>query len=149
MPSLLKFFAYQFHVSSGLQVLDLPFVRDHSPLSLSPGPLCLVHSIYSSSPAILAPTRTHEPSVWPPFHFCSLFHRLSLPCMMASYYSYFLGCPLAFSPSHHTLSALPQPWSVTALFPWINAQPAGRSPWLWALPAPVVILTLSALLPSF
>lgn len=89
MPSVLKF-----HVSSGLQVLDLPFVRDHSLLSLNPGPLCLVHSIYSSSLAILAPTRTHEPSIWPPFYFCSPSHRLSLPVQWPVITVTSLGAPL-------------------------------------------------------
>lgn len=92
MPSVLKF-----HVSSGLQVLDLPFVRDHSPLSLNPGPLCLVHSIYSSSLAILAPTRTHEPSIWSPFYFCSPSHRLSLPVQWPVITVTSLGAPCLFS----------------------------------------------------
>lgn len=126
MPSLLKFFAYQFHVSSGLQVLD-PFVRDHSPLALSPGPLSSSLHLFFISSNPFPYQDPWEPSIWPPFHFCFPSHRLSLPCTMASYYSHFLGCPLAFSPSRYTLSALPQPWSVTAPLPWTHTQPAGKS----------------------
>lgn len=142
MPSHPKFSPHQFRVSSGLQVPDLPFVRDRS-FSLSPTPLGLARSFHCLSPAILVRPRTwSRPSVHPPSRFPSVSHGLSLACTTASCYSHFLGCPLALLPFTSSYSFC----SSTALVessspPWTHVQPAGRSPRLWVLPGPPVIPT--------
>lgn len=98
MPFHPKFSPHQFRVSSGLQVPDLPFVRDRS-FSLSPTLLGLARSFHCLSPAVLVRPRTwSRPSVHPPFRFPSVSHGLSLACTTASCYSHFLGCPLALLP---------------------------------------------------
>lgn len=106
MPSHPKFSPHQFRVSSGLQVPDLPFVRDCS-FSLSPTPLGLARSFHCLSPAILVRPRTLEPSIHPstfslsfplPWSFLSLYHGQLLqslpwvpPCPFALHFISF--CP--------------------------------------------------------
>lgn len=93
-----------------------------------PAPPRLGPSFQSSVPAVLAATRTCEPSIWPPFHCLSCSRRLSLPCTTAHcYYRDFLGCPLhrlSFAPC----SAHPRPGHVQLPLPRTRAQPLSGLP---------------------